>query len=79
MPEGIFGFHNWWMLLASSGQRPEMLLNIQECMGQPPARELSGPKFQTKSAVEKPCFKPILWDLQQRTSLPLPGDSRRGL
>ena len=40
------------------------------------SQELSGPKFQNKSEAEKPCFKLILWALQQRNFLPLPGDSR---
>ena len=30
----IFGYHNWGLLLASSGKRPGVLLNIPQCTGQ---------------------------------------------
>lgn len=34
------------VLLAFSGWRPEILLNILQCTGQPPPQRLSSPKYQ---------------------------------
>lgn len=38
----IFGCHDWgrWLLLASSGKRPRMLLNILQCIGQAPQQRI---------------------------------------
>ena len=36
MSEDILGYHTSVALLASSGQRPGMLLNILQCTGRPP-------------------------------------------
>lgn len=57
-PGDIFGCNNWRMLLASSGEKPEMVLNILKCTGQlfsPNHAELSSLKIKT-SEVEKSWF-----------------------
>ena len=44
----IFGGYNWrvGLLLASTGWRPGILLNILQCTGRPHDKGLSGPKCQ---------------------------------
>jgi hypothetical protein len=62
----IFGFHSgerlWrWVLLASGGYRPEMLMNTPHAkLGSPspPGEEFSRPKLNN-AKVEKPCSELI--------------------
>lgn len=46
------------VLLASRGQRPEMLLSAPQCPGQPHSREHPAPNG-TSAKTEKPCFKSL--------------------
>ena len=49
--------HNWGVLLASSGQRPERLQNILQCTGQPPTIEnFPVPNDNNRPAVKKSCY-----------------------
>lgn len=61
-----FGCLNWkWDITGIYGWRPGVLLNILQCIGEPPT-ELSGPQCQCAKA-EKPCCRHTLPDLYSPT------------
>lgn len=50
----IFGHHNWEVLLASSGQRPRILIAILQCTGQLPTIKNDLDPNVIISEMEKP-------------------------
>ena len=82
MSKSVCGVPNWRGLLTSVDFGQRCCRSFQLCIGQPPAplqQRIVWPKLQHSAEVEKPCLKRILWASQHRLSLPLTGDSKRGL
>ena len=72
----IFNCHNWEVLLASRGQKSEMLLNTLQCTGQlrlppPPPRPLSCSKCQAAETENSCNFLSMTHKLLKRKNVTL--------